>query len=342
MTGDRPPSVELRIESDSGQSSRSIPLSRTARAILAVTGLVVLAVVLTTAAVLPSALSAMRAAREHDLQLDRRVQLGNRLRALVGELSSLEVPVRSLEQRIRRGGRIYDVPVAPPVDSELNPVETVGGESLFASTIAHGDRMAGDLTARLDRVESDLARLLEWEQAHPRELAALPLGRPYGGELAVPVQGFGPRRAVVGGTELEFDTGVDVALPAGTPIVAPAAGTVLWAGEAPTGAGPEWWRLGRIVVVRHDEFWLTLYGHCGTLRVGRGQRVRAGDLLGTVGATGWAPAPQLHFETRRRTGGGEWQAVDAALLLGTGGTEGASATVSGGLHPPPLPRAFTR
>ncbi len=343
MPEHRPPSVELRIEREPGGSSRSIPLSRGARAALAAGGLALLAALLTAAAVLPSALAAMRAAREHDLQLDRRVQLGNRLRALVDDLTGLETAVRGLEGEILRAREITGVPAAAAVAPAAAVATAAEAESIFASSIVHGRRLAGELAARLDRIDVELAALAAWERDHAEQFAALPLRRPFTVDLVVPIHGYGVRRAVAGGSELEFHAGVDLALPAGTPILAAAPGLVLWAGEAPPSAGPTWWRLGRVVVVRHGEDWLTLHGHLGALRVVRGQRVRAGATLAEVGASGWAPAPQLHYEVRRRGAGDQWQPLDPMLLLGLApAPQVAGGGGTPGIAPEPLPRVFTR
>jgi murein DD-endopeptidase MepM/ murein hydrolase activator NlpD len=55
-------------------------------------------------------------------------------------------------------------------------------------------------------------------------------------------------------------------------------------------------RYGRQVLLRHADGWLTRYAHLRTVRVRMGQQVRAGETIGTVGQTGNATGPHLHFE----------------------------------------------
>lgn len=86
--------------------------------------------------------------------------------------------------------------------------------------------------------------------------------------------------------------GVDFPAPEGTPVVAAAAGTIEFAGS-----GNE---LGNFVVVAHGKGVATRYGHLSRIAGGvvAGARVRAGTVLGSVGKTGLATAPHLHFEFR--------------------------------------------
>jgi len=85
-------------------------------------------------------------------------------------------------------------------------------------------------------------------------------------------------------------TGVDFAAPNGTRVLSSAEGTVSFAG----------WRngYGNTVEIRHSGSITTLYGHLSGLAGGtrQGARVRQGDVIGYVGATGWATGPHLHYE----------------------------------------------
>jgi beta-lactamase regulating signal transducer with metallopeptidase domain len=92
-----------------------------------------------------------------------------------------------------------------------------------------------------------------------------------------------------------FHRGVDVAAPAGTPIVAPADGTVIVAAveyePSPTS--------GTVAILDHDRGLTTFYAHLGRLVVASGERVAAGQVIAEVGSTGKSTAPHLHFEVRR-------------------------------------------
>ncbi|MCC6335712.1 MAG: M23 family metallopeptidase [Myxococcales bacterium] len=85
-------------------------------------------------------------------------------------------------------------------------------------------------------------------------------------------------------------TGVDLAAPAGTPILAAQAGVVVFAG--PRGG------YGNAVEVSHPDGTTSLYAHADTVRVQRGQQVHAGEVIATVGSTGRSTGNHLHFEVR--------------------------------------------
>ncbi len=86
--------------------------------------------------------------------------------------------------------------------------------------------------------------------------------------------------------------GVDYAAPAGTNVRAIAEGVVTFAG---------WQRgYGNVVEIRHDGKHETLYAHLQSVAPGlrQGLRIGQGDSVGTVGMTGWATGPHLHFELK--------------------------------------------
>jgi murein DD-endopeptidase MepM/ murein hydrolase activator NlpD len=84
--------------------------------------------------------------------------------------------------------------------------------------------------------------------------------------------------------------GVDVSAPGGTPILAAAKGTVVYAGWL---AG-----LGYTVEIDHGYGYTTRYGHASKLLVRRGQRVMRGEVIAHVGSTGISTSPHLHYEVR--------------------------------------------
>ncbi|MEO6877877.1 MAG: M23 family metallopeptidase [Gemmatimonadaceae bacterium] len=86
--------------------------------------------------------------------------------------------------------------------------------------------------------------------------------------------------------------GIDLSAPAGTRIVAPAPGTVTFVG----------WKMGDGLTIElaHNGGVTTLYGHCRTTLVHVGQHMRPGDPIGTVGSSGLATGPHVHFEVMVR------------------------------------------
>ncbi|MBK1693656.1 peptidase M23 [Chromatium weissei] len=85
-----------------------------------------------------------------------------------------------------------------------------------------------------------------------------------------------------------FHEGVDIASARGTPIVSVANGVVIYSGVR---SG-----YGRVVDIRHDNGLVTRYAHNTKNLVEEGQRVLQGDKIATVGATGTATGPHVHFE----------------------------------------------
>jgi murein DD-endopeptidase MepM/ murein hydrolase activator NlpD len=87
-------------------------------------------------------------------------------------------------------------------------------------------------------------------------------------------------------------TGIDLAAPMGTPIRAAGDGTVDFVGVQNG--------YGNVVVLKHWSNYSTAYGHMSRFVSGmhRGEKVHQGDVIGYVGATGWATGPHLHYEFR--------------------------------------------
>ncbi len=88
-----------------------------------------------------------------------------------------------------------------------------------------------------------------------------------------------------------YHTGIDLAAPHGTPIMAAKSGQVRVAGWSSVGYGFH-------VVLDHGGGLETLYAHMSRITVRPGQWVEGGQVIGHVGSTGWSTGPHLHFEVR--------------------------------------------
>lgn len=86
--------------------------------------------------------------------------------------------------------------------------------------------------------------------------------------------------------------GIDIAVPAGTPVKAAENGVVIYAGDGLK-------EFGNTVLVRHEDGLVSVYGHNSAITVNRGDKVRRGDQIAKAGATGSADQPKLHFEIRK-------------------------------------------
>jgi hypothetical protein len=87
--------------------------------------------------------------------------------------------------------------------------------------------------------------------------------------------------------------GIDIGAPSGTPVRAPAAGTVSFAGTVPTG--------GKTITIRTGDGYAVTLLHLGTYSVSRGDAVAEGDVLGSAGASGHTSGstPYVYLGVRR-------------------------------------------
>lgn len=135
----------------------------------------------------------------------------------------------------------------------------------------------------------------------PRITPSLPVAAPgiagaLGGmPMAMPVaaraltSGFGLRQHPILGIP-RMHSGLDLAAPYGSPIVATSDGVV---GAATWSGG-----YGLLVALEHGGGVETRYGHLSRLNVVPGQPIRKGDVIGYVGSTGRSTGPHLHYEIR--------------------------------------------
>jgi murein DD-endopeptidase MepM/ murein hydrolase activator NlpD len=86
--------------------------------------------------------------------------------------------------------------------------------------------------------------------------------------------------------------GVNIALPVGTEVGAAGDGVVAYAGNELKG-------YGNLVLVRHDNGWVSAYAHASEVLVKRGDRVTRGQTIAKAGRSGGVTQPQLHFELRQ-------------------------------------------
>jgi murein DD-endopeptidase MepM/ murein hydrolase activator NlpD len=99
-------------------------------------------------------------------------------------------------------------------------------------------------------------------------------------------------RVIAGFGGARGNEGINIALPEGTPVKAAEDGTVAYAGSDVKG-------YGKLVLIRHDNGYVSAYAHNGEITVKHGEKVKRGQPIAKSGQTGNVTSPQLHFEIRK-------------------------------------------
>ena len=161
-------------------------------------------------------------------------------------------------------------------------------------------RQVGPSEADLSKIRADAALL---DAARGRDSVARGFTEPMAWPAIGPISGVYGSQRILNGQPRAPHRGVDIAAPRGSPVGAMASGVV---SLAETGM----YFTGGTVVLDHGHGLHSIYVHLDQVRVTVGQQLRRGQTLGTVGASGRATGPHLHW-------GVYWfdQAVDPALLV---------------------------
>jgi len=149
-----------------------------------------------------------------------------------------------------------------------------------ASPLAELDRLADTVKAEGDSLKA-LDRLMTRAS---RVLTGLPSRWPVRGGVN---SEFGKRLDPWMRTS-EFHSGIDISANTGTPVRAPANGTVVMAGRFA--------EYGNTVIIDHGQDLRTLYGHLSKLNVSQGEKIERGAVIAYVGSTGRSSGPHLHYE----------------------------------------------
>ena len=120
----------------------------------------------------------------------------------------------------------------------------------------------------------------------PESTASLPTAP--SAEFRWPARG----RVIAGFGGSGSNEGINIAVPDGTPVKAAESGTVAYAGSEVKG-------YGNLVLIRHDNGYVSAYAHNGDIDVKRGQKVSRGQTIAKSGQSGNVTSPQLHFEIRK-------------------------------------------
>jgi murein DD-endopeptidase MepM/ murein hydrolase activator NlpD len=212
--------------------------------------------------------------------------------------ASLESVTDQLDQLLSTGGKLeQSIQVTrkalyenssdsfnQPLATRLSPTKSGKLGAQYASM----EQDVAQLSDVLKSASAILSQIKPILQLRKEVLADLPTGWPLIAGRGFITQGFGPSINPFSGYYY-MHKGVDVADAVGTPIVAMGNGKVVETGYDPLGYGNYVW-------VQHKYGFRTRYNHMHTITVSDGQTVKAGQQLGTLGATGLVTGPHLHLE----------------------------------------------
>jgi len=208
--------------------------------------------------------------------------LATKARAYEENAGHLQARVLQLQSVVTKLGIMAGVEQSLP-DASIGGVgglsrrETTPPSVDIASTLQNLDETVGSLSQKSSQLEV-------YFKDQKELLASTPSIWPLRGYLSA---GFGNRIDPFTGLR-DFHPGIDISVPRGSKIAAPADGVVVFCG-AKNG-------YGNIVVVDHGYGVVTRYGHMEGFNVRPGQRVKRGDVIGFSGNTGRSTAPHLHYE----------------------------------------------
>lgn len=303
---------------------RSFRLARRHLTRLKVLTVVLGLVLLTGLALLPRAVSGwLRRGASGVLGGDQARQ-SERLAGVVGELEALAE--RSADLRVRLGKISHLYSLGLPMEQ---PAPRPGPD---APAEERGRRAASAVTGDLEAVASLLTRVMAFEADHRGEAREIPALSPLLGGEFVLTSPFGERENPFN-QERDFHPGIDLAAPSGAAIRAPADGIVIYAGQVTIRQSAVFWRYGNVVILNHGGRFLTVFGHCREVVAQSGQRVRQGEMVATVGATGVTSSPHLHYEVRRLGADGVFRPVDPRFFILDHRWQGEEERLARGLVP---------
>lgn len=212
-------------------------------------------------------------------------RVATRLETLAQEVTRL----RTFDHQIRRLAGMEEVQSLMAMGGGTLEL----GKALAAGEQAEYEQLVERLYQDLQRLEREVALRAESLEAvttyltqQKNRLAATPSIWPTQDEGYVS-SSYGHRASPFTGRR-QTHTGIDIAAPRGTSILAAADGVVTFSGRM---AG-----YGRVIVVTHGFGFKTFYGHNQKNKVRKGERVKRGQVIGTVGNSGYSTGSHLHYE----------------------------------------------
>ncbi len=159
----------------------------------------------------------------------------------------------------------------------------------FISLLRELDEELNSLSKKLNIQSKSYKEIMELIKVKEKRLAARPAIQPLSiKDLTRFGSAFGMRMHPILQVN-KMHEGIDLTAPRGTPVYATADGTIGFASFTTGGYGNK-------IIIDHGYGYQTLYGHLFKMNVAPGDKVKRGDVIGTVGSTGLSTTPHLHYE----------------------------------------------
>lgn len=212
-------------------------------------------------------------------------------RYLDRRLDQLTEVLEDLQQRDRNLYRIIFDAEPPHQTKELYRDYSRYADNALGQTIRETSYKADALASAIYAQSLSMDSVYEMAKTKQQRLEHMPAILPINKKDGRVVSGFGPRYHPIF-KNLRHHTGIDITAARGVPIYATGNGVVEKAGANMRG----YTGYGVCCVVDHGFGYKTLYAHMDKLVVRQGMKVKRGDKLGTVGTSGYATGPHLHYE----------------------------------------------
>jgi len=277
-------------------------------------GIVLLAIVVCSMAAAPSVIRQLYLASHiRSMEQEREIQI-QRLRHHVDRMAAIEHSIDDQRLRVEKLVTIYG----------LHDEEAGKGGVLQSPGVLPGDetgevleakRKELDIRRSIERVMGQLDMLDQFETQNSELVKKIPSILPVPADEFVLTSPFGTRISPFT-RQPDYHRGLDLAARRGTPVSATADGVVTFAGRYPMSRSVSWWRFGNVVVLNHADRFITVYAHLDATSVSAGQAVRQGQVIGTVGSTGWSTNAHLHYEVRSDLEvPGEYRPIDPRIYI---------------------------
>ncbi len=229
------------------------------------------------------------------------------------EVTFLDRRVMVVREEGKQWIAVLGIPLSVKPGEQQAVVRDANGERKVSFSVGAKEYVAQHITLKnprqvdpnpddMKRIEREMAEQSAANRTYRAGVTPsnLLLDRPVsGGRLSSP---FGLRR-FFNGQERNPHSGLDFAVPAGTPIKSPAAGVVVLVGD--------YFFNGKTVFVDHGQGFISMFCHMSAIDVKVGDEVPRGGVVGKVGATGRATGPHLHWNVSLNDA-----RVDPAIFIG--------------------------